>query len=126
MSTPDLNTDPARIESMAFADYKHYLGKAVSVRAVFGFIGDDSVDVDLDPPAIVRVEETPASLITRWSDGWCDPIYEVVLLEPHPALAGVRSLCVYGPSRHLNGKQTESSDIVSICPAPFVASPLGW
>jgi len=109
-----LNTDPSVIEAKVMKDYAHFLGKDVLVSRISGFVGDDSTDIELSPPAKVRVEATSEQSLKRWIDGWCDPAYEVVLVEDHPQLAGVRSLWIHGPSLHLNGKQTEVSDIVSI------------
>ncbi len=109
-----LNTDPSVIEAKVMKDYAHFLGKDVLVSRISGFVGDDSTDIELSPPAKVRVETTSEQSLKRWIDGWCDPVYEVVLVEDHPQLACVRSLWIHGPSLHLNGKQTEVSDIVSI------------
>lgn len=95
-------------------DYAHYLGKDVLVNRICGFVGDDSVDIELSPAAKVRAEATNEQSLKRWIDGWCDPLYEVALVEDHPQLNGVRSLWIHGPSLHLNGKQTEASDIVEI------------
>lgn len=111
---PFLNTDPSVIEAKVMKDYAHFLGKDVLVSRISGFVGDDSTDIELSPPAKVRVESTSEQSLKRWIDGWCDPVYEVALVEDHPQLAGVRSLWIHGPSLHLNGKQTEASDIVSI------------
>ena len=109
-----LNTDPTVIEAKVMKDYAHYLGKDVLVHRICGFVGDDSTDIELSPPAKVRVQATSEQSLKRWIDGWCDPLYEVALVENHPQLNGVRSLWIHGPSLHLNGKQTEVSDIVSI------------
>ena len=113
-----LNTDPTLIEARVMKDYAHYLGKDVLVKGICGFVGDDSTDVELSPPAKVRVEATSEQSLKRWIDGWCDPLYEVTLVENHPQLNGMRSLWIHGPSLHLNGKQTEASDIVSIAEQP--------
>lgn len=113
-----INSDTAAIEAVAVQDYEHYLGKVVLVNAVSGYIGNSSTDIPLNPPAKVRVEATSLQVVKRWIDNWCDPIYEVSLVESHPQLHDVRSLWIYGPSRHLNGKQTEASDIVSVVDTP--------
>lgn len=107
-----LNTDQGVIESKAREDYRHYLGKIVLVNAISGFVGNDSVDIRLAPPAKVLIEATRLESVLRWNDDWLDPYYEVRLIEEHPMLVGVRSLWIHGPCYHLNGKQTEASDIV--------------
>lgn len=113
-----LNTDPTVIEAKVMKDYAHYLGKDVLVNRICGYVGDDSTDIELSSPAKVRVETTSEQSLKRWIDGWCDPLYEVSLVEDHPQLNGVRSLWIHGPSLHLNGKQTQASDIVSMAEQP--------
>lgn len=102
----------AAIEAIVQADYERYLGQEVLVHRICGYVADDSVDMDLDPPAKVRIEKTSTTSLARWIDEWCDPLYEVTLVQPHPQLAEVRSLWIYGQSYHIDGKQVEASDIV--------------
>lgn len=108
------NTDPAIIEARAMRDYEQVLGKIVLVSAISGYFGNDSVDIPLPVPAKVRIDTTTESTVKRWCDDWCDPYWEVSLVEPHPALIDVRSLWISGTCRHLDGKRTERSDVLSI------------
>jgi hypothetical protein len=113
------------IEARAMVDYEDVLGKTVLVSAICGFVGNDSVDINLDPPAKVRVEKTRETSVKRWNDDWCDPYWEVVLAEPHPQLSGVRSLWISGTCYYLDGQQTEPSDVVSVVEeAPATLSPV--
>ena len=108
------NLDLSVVEAAAMADYEHYRGKIVLVSAVCGYVGNDSVDITLDSPAKVLIENTSDQSVKRWCDDWCDPLYEVMLFERHPQLTEVRSMWIYGLSRHLDGQRTEDSDIVAI------------
>lgn len=102
-----------RIETQVLHDYSKVAGKVVQVAAICGFKGDDSVDINLQPPAKVRIEPTSNTSLKRWIDEWCDPVYEVALAEPHPQLEGLRSFWIHGLSRHINGTTTEAGDIVA-------------
>ncbi len=112
ISASQASPSVAAIEATVRTDYERYLGQEVLVHRICGYVADDSVDLDLDPPARVRIEKTSATSLTRWIDAWCDPLYEVTLVQPHPQLVEVRSLWIYGQSYHLDGKQVEASDIV--------------
>jgi hypothetical protein len=100
-----------KIEALILADYNALEGKVVEVSAICGFRGDDSVDINLQPPAKVKIDRTSNTSLKRWIDDWCDPVYEVTLVEPHPQLEDVRSFWIHGLSRNINGTSTEASDI---------------
>lgn len=102
-----------KIEAKVLADYQKLVGTVVEVAAICGYRLDDSVDISLTPPAKVRIEPTSNTSLNRWIDDWCDPVYEVTLVEPHPQLTDLRSFWIHGLSRHINGVSTEASDIVS-------------
>lgn len=95
------------IETQVAADYDAVAGKVVLVRMVecnhpeYG-----NITVVCDPPVIARVEPysegSTSDLVRRWMD-WenCDPVYDISILEDHPAFAEVnaRPSWVYGTSR---------------------------
>ncbi|PRD96816.1 hypothetical protein C6P88_02590 [Burkholderia contaminans] len=110
----DINSDPAVIEARVVADYQHMLGKTVLVRVVSGYRGSDSVDIRLHPPAKVRIATTEEASLKHWNDDWCDPYWEVEVVEPHPQLVGIRSTWISGSCYHLNGQQTNASDVISV------------
>ena len=116
MSIP-IATDRQRaienVEIAVLSDYKKLFGTVVQVSAICGYRGHDSVDLNLDPPAQVRIDSTSNQSLNRWIDDWCDPVYEVTLVAPHPQLRDVRSLWIHGTSRHINGSSTEASDLVA-------------
>lgn len=99
------------IEKQVADDYEAVAGKVVLVRMVecnnpeYG-----NITVVCDPPAIARVEPysegSASDLVRRWMD-WenCDPVYDISILEDHPAFAEVnaRPSWVYGTSRWLAG-----------------------
>lgn len=82
----------------AHADYAAAVGTVIDAKCVIGYKGNDSVEVYPDPPARVRVEATPHEDIEHFNDDYLDPYWNVTLVESHPALEGVRSLWVDGPS----------------------------
>ncbi len=99
------------IERQCAADYEAVVGKVILVRMVeCGHSEHGNITVICDPPAIARVEpyrDGPTSdLVRRWMD-WenCDPVYDISMLEDHPAFAEVnaRPSWVYGTSRWLAG-----------------------
>lgn len=106
-----------KIEEQAWADYTAAQGKIVLVRAVNGYVGMNSAEFFLDPPARVRVGTTRESDVKRWNrcgEMWCDPYWEVTLAEPHPQLAGVSSMWIHATSYLLGSDRTEASDVVEI------------
>ncbi len=114
LETSDLNSDPAVIEARVLADYQHMLGRTVLVRVVSGYRGSDSVDIRLNPPAKVRIAKTEEASLKHWNDDWCDPYWEVEVVEPHPQLVGIRSTWISGSCYHLNGQQANASDVISV------------
>ena len=108
------NTDPAVIEARVLTDYQHMLDKTVLVRVVSGYRGNDSVDIRLNPPAKVRITRTEEASLKHWDDDWCDPYWEVEVVEPHPQLEGIRSTWISGNCYHLDWQQTNASDVISV------------
>ena len=116
---PQADRDEAmkKIEERVWTEYTAALNKIVLVRALNGFKGNDSGDYVLEPPARVRVGKTAESAVKRWDLGgenWCDPYWEVTLVEPHPQLVGVRSMWIHATSYLLGSDRTEQSDVVEI------------
>lgn len=98
------------VESKALADYDHLLGRVVLTTKISGYVGSDSVSLNLSTPAKVQITATDQASLLHWNDDWCDPYWNVTLVEPHVELDGVRSLWMDGHSYHINGKQSEASD----------------
>lgn len=108
------NTDPTVIEARVLSDYQRMLGKTVMVRSISGYRGNDSVDIRLSPPATVKIAHTEPASLKHWNDDRCDPYWEVVLVEPHPQLEDIRSTWISGNCYHLDGRQSNASDVISI------------
>jgi len=109
------------IELQVLADYRELAGKVVLLTEVEGY--DErgiSETVACDPPAIGRVVTYNAKdigeSVLRWMDGDnCDPLYEVWILERHPAFNDMSPSWVYGTSRSTDG--TVSPGGVTLAPA---------
>ena len=88
----------AQAERFAQDDYQTALGTVIEAPCVYGYREEDSVDIQCDPPARVRVIATPPDDLAHWCDDWLDPYWNVELAEPDSRLDGVRSLWVFAPS----------------------------
>lgn len=89
-------TDLERAE----ADWAAVRGREAYVSHVQGYVGDDSVDVYLRRPVLVRFRDVPFSQVQdSGGGGWTDPLWDFEILEPSPELpAGLRSPYCYGTS----------------------------
>lgn len=100
-----------RLERYAESDFKAHQGKVLLAHHVDGYTEHgDSVTVRCDPPARIRVRQTSKQDIYHWCDNWLDPYWDIEQVTPHPALAGIGSLWVYGPSYCTDGRTEPSSD----------------
>lgn len=102
----------ANVEALAISEYEVHVGKTVLVNAISGYVGNDSIDINLDPPVKVRVLSTQEQDIRNWVDDWCDPYWDVEIIEPRTELAGLRSTWIRPTSRHIDGTRSEHSDVV--------------
>src|SRR5271166_1465787 len=75
----------ARALDKARQDYAAHLGKLLRVEVIFGYRADDnSHEIHLRTPALVRVTETPDSDVARICDDCVDPYWNVEVVEPGP------------------------------------------
>ena len=89
------------IKARVRADFAAVLGRVIEVPWVYGYRGNDSIDLMCDPPARVRVLPTPEEDLDHQVDGWYDPYWNVAVLEP--ADCDLRSCWVFGPSYQEGG-----------------------
>jgi hypothetical protein len=94
----------SELESWVIEDYQKILGETIFVSDLTGYVDDNTVDFGLKKPAKVKVVKTSMDSLLHWNDEWLDPYWELELVEPHPALKGVRSLWMFGDSYSLDGK----------------------
>jgi len=94
-----------RLDAMALNEYEAHLGKIIVTTALEGYVGDNSVNIDIPEGVRVRVTRTEKCDIVRWIDDWLDPAWNVEPVEAHPKLESVRSLWIYGTSRRLDGSE---------------------
>lgn len=105
--------DKKELERRAMVDYLQVAGKVVLASEIECYDHQGfSVTVDCDPPAVVRIAPYRTSQIfddvIRWADKThIDPYYDVEVLEPHPALAGLRPSWMHGPSLGTDGTKEE-------------------
>lgn len=106
-----MKTQEDVIEELCLADYEAHKYKILLASIVSGYVGETSADILCDPPARVRVMGTSKNDITHWPDDeWCDPYWDVELIEPHPALENARSLWVFGISHNIHNEIMGSRD----------------
>lgn len=91
------------IELRVLAEHRRLVGTEILVAEVTGFVDEDQVEFFLDPPARMRVEAGFDAVVRWMDDEWCDPIWDVKLIEPHPQLAHARSFWMYGTSYSTHG-----------------------
>jgi hypothetical protein len=99
------NLQDDSIEKSCRRDLQEHHDKILRAKLVMGYRGNDYVDVICDPPALVRVTQTDDGQFINWTThDFADPNWDVELIQPHPALEGVRSLWVDGISRSRTGE----------------------
>lgn len=108
------------INEAALRDYRSVAGKVVWVTQVECYDDNDNqAIVTCDPPALARIqayeEREELENIPRWTnEEFCDPYYNLEILEKHPAFTGLRPSWTFGTCRSVNGE---------INPAPFALAP---
>jgi hypothetical protein len=99
-----------RVTNLCLEEHNSYKHKILLVTLVEGCKDDDIAEFSCDPPARVRVMETRKDDIDHWTDSeWCDPYWDVELVEPHPSLDGASGLWVYGISHSISGQIQNTS-----------------
>jgi hypothetical protein len=106
------------IHEQVRADYEALKGKVVLLSEVECYDEKDcSVTVYCDPPAVARIAvyspEQLRQCIERWtSHSNCDPVYDVSILETHPAFSsGLRPSWAFGTCYSLAGTPPEKAAI---------------
>lgn len=98
--------DMDRIETSCITDYEEHSGKILLANLILGYKDDDYVEITCDPPVRVRVRmDMNYRDMLNWTDeDFCDPNWDVEIVEPHPSLENVSSMWVDGISRAISGK----------------------
>lgn len=105
----------AEINAQVLSDYRELAGKVVLLSEVECYDAQNcSATAQCEPPVIARIhpysETRVRECVTRWTDnGNCDPVYDIEILEPHPAFAGLRPSWVYGTCRSKSGNVEPAS-----------------
>lgn len=100
------------VERLVIADYEQLKGKLIRVTEVECFNEGDSSTMYLTDPIVLRISDSmqPDQGILRWTtQDWCDPAYDVRLVESSPeadawlADGDYHVSWVSGPSRSTTG-----------------------
>jgi hypothetical protein len=110
-----------QIEAQVKADYEAVAGKVILLTEVECYDeNNDSVTVECDPPVVARVIPYAGGAndecVVRWMDDEaCDPVYEIAILEHHPAFdeARARPSWIYGTSRCTTGEVGMSPYVIA-------------
>ena len=111
------NARYAEIHAQVHADYEALKGKVVLLSEVECYDErSSSATAICEPPAIARIVPYSTArareCLERWSDNThCDPVYDVEILQPHPAFAGLRPSWVFGTSYSFDGAPAEKAKI---------------
>lgn len=106
------------IHTQVHADYEALKGKVVLLSEVECYDErSSSATAICEPPALARIVPYSTSrareCLERWADNThCDPVYDVEILQPHPAFAGLRPSWVFGTSYSFDGAPAEKAKIV--------------
>jgi hypothetical protein len=93
------------IENLCIEDHENHLGKILKTSLVIGYIENDSVEIYCNPPARVRVLGMQQRDMLNWTcNEWCDPNWDIDLVEPHQQLKNCSSIWVDGISRSIDGE----------------------
>lgn len=99
----------ANYEQLAMADYDYARGRFYRVRALTGYRGNDSHDIDCD--AVVYIDNTAEEAVLHSVDEWIDPYWDVTVVDgmPDPPL---RSCWINGKSWNVKTGAVEEGDCV--------------
>lgn len=97
------------MEAEAISTYMAVAGQVVLMTEVECYDANrDMVKIKCDPPAVGRVVRRDGDLMRRQVIRWTtethlEPSYDIEILEPHPAFAGLRPSWIHGSSRTTDG-----------------------
>lgn len=115
----NMTYDEAR--KMIEQHYESLRGQVVYARQLHGYVGDDSQDLDFDPPVAVRVIETSKYDLGYKQSNHIDSDYAVEPLDPKdPRLAGIHCLCMTGLCVNLDTGEPDEPVFFSPRPAKLV------
>lgn len=100
LSAVKVNSDSEAIHR-ARRDYAVALGLVIYPQWICGYIGDSDSTTDLlvEFKIGVKIIPTPADSIARFCDEYCDPIWDVEIVDdPNNYASNIRSPWIYGQS----------------------------
>jgi len=100
VKTPQEREIVNHVEDLCIKDHNEHIGKILLTTFVFGY-----TEVYFNPPARVRVLKMDHKHMLNWTcREFCDPRWDVELVESHPALGTTTGLWIYGISHSIDSK----------------------
>lgn len=72
------------MEELVRRDYVSMRGRIIEAYALYGWVGSKPVALLLEQPVRVRVADTDETDLFRWDGCYCDPLWNVEVLQPCP------------------------------------------
>ena len=97
----------ARVEALVLEDFRQIEGRLIEASELYGYRDGDLQELSFEIPVLLQVTETPKGDLQHWIDEWCDPYYNVALVDDRGQSVNATSLWVYGRSHSTEGKVEE-------------------
>lgn len=94
------------LEARVRRDHLAAVGKIHKCNYLVGYVGDDQVEVMLDPPILVTVDKETSGLMHD-TGTHLDPYWDITPVVPDKRIAHLRSLFTYGPSYYRETGEVE-------------------
>jgi len=108
---------PAQRDLLVLREFNRRVGKIYWAWEINGYVGDDSEEIDLCTPVLVRVVSTDNDSILHVNDDWHDPYWNVELLQKHPEIPeDLRSCWVHGNSFNANTGEVQPCRLLLATP----------
>lgn len=105
MKTPQQQAIMESIEDLCIKDHEAHFGKILLATFIIGYAEEAfTSEFHCEPPARVRVLRMNKADMLHWCDEFCDPSWDIELVEPHPALEHATSIWIDGITRSTDGE----------------------
>jgi len=106
VKTPQEQAIEEHVEALCIQDHEEHVGKILLATVILGYAEEAfTEEFYCDPPARIRVLQMNHSSMLNWTcREFCDPDWDIELVEPHPALEHATSIWIDGISRATDGE----------------------